>query len=48
MMATQPQESPTRTEPKPEEQKTEEAKQIAEKGVKSLQPFGPNSRMTGS
>jgi membrane protein len=38
-MATHIQKSPTGTEPKHEEQKTEEAKQTAEKGIKSLQSF---------
>ena len=38
-MATQTQASPTRAEPEFEPQKTEAAKQTAEKGVKSLQAF---------
>jgi uncharacterized BrkB/YihY/UPF0761 family membrane protein len=38
-MATQTQKAPVRTEPKLEQQKTSEAKQTAEKGVKSFQAF---------
>jgi uncharacterized BrkB/YihY/UPF0761 family membrane protein len=38
-MATQTQKAPARTEPKLEQQKTSEAKQTAEKGVKSFQAF---------
>src|SRR5438067_8607616 len=38
-MATQTKESPKQTEPKLEQQKTSEAKQTAEKDVKTLQAF---------